>query len=376
MASLNLKTFPQLVQEQAAAMQAKCAQLVDFAQGAILRAIAESNAAIALWLQADFLQVLATTRLATSTGSDVDTFVNDYGVTRLGATAATGAVTFGRFTSTVQAVIPVGAVVQTADASQQFTVVLDPTNSAYSASLGGFIMPIGVSTTTVLVKANLPAAVSNVVAGAISLLSSSIPNVDYCFNAAALAGGADAESDAQLRARFRLFIASLSKATDLAVLYAINSLHLGVQSTVTECQNYTNNTYRPGYFYVVVDDGTGTPPQSLLDLIGGTVNVVRGLGLQFDVFPPVILRADVQMIVTSGSGYDHTEVVGAVGDAVITYINELPLGKTLSYHKLSQVAFNAHPGVDDITGYFLNGSTGDIPATNKNLIKANTVAVS
>ena len=56
----------------------------------------------------------------------------DFGLTRLPAVAATGQVTFSRFTNTLQAVVPFGSLVQTADGSQKFTVVTDATNSGYN----------------------------------------------------------------------------------------------------------------------------------------------------------------------------------------------------------------------------------------------------
>ena len=85
MATLSTQNFATLLQNQAAAMQARCNQLLDFSVGSILRAITEANAAVALWLQGMILQVFGVTRLATSTGTDCDSFVNDFGMTRLGA---------------------------------------------------------------------------------------------------------------------------------------------------------------------------------------------------------------------------------------------------------------------------------------------------
>jgi hypothetical protein len=101
---------------------------LDSSVGSILRAITEANAAVSLWLQGMILQVLGVTRLATSTGTDCDSFVNDFGMTRLGASGALGSVTFSRFTATAQAVIPIGQQVQTADGTQTFQVIVDPTN--------------------------------------------------------------------------------------------------------------------------------------------------------------------------------------------------------------------------------------------------------
>src|ERR1700733_382289 len=120
MASLQTFTFTELVSQIATAIQGSASALYDFTVGSTLRAIAEATSAVVLWLQAIILQLLTVTRAATSVGSDLDSFMADYGVTRLAAVASTGNVTFARFTSTQQAVVPIGATVQSADGTQTF----------------------------------------------------------------------------------------------------------------------------------------------------------------------------------------------------------------------------------------------------------------
>src|SRR5581483_10551192 len=118
----------------ATAVQGSATALLNFSPGSVIRAIAEGTSSVVLWLQAIILQVLTLTRAATSVGTDLDSWVADYGVTRLPAVAATGQVTFARFTATQQAVVPVGATVQTSDGTQTFAVTIDTTNSAYNAT--------------------------------------------------------------------------------------------------------------------------------------------------------------------------------------------------------------------------------------------------
>jgi uncharacterized phage protein gp47/JayE len=375
MASLNLRNFSTLVQNFAAGVQGVAASLIDFSPGSVLRAVAEATSAVVLWLEAQIQYVLTLTRASTSSGPDLDTWMADYGVVRLGADAATGLVTFSRFTNTAQALVPVGTVVQTLDGTQQFTVVADTTNSAYSAPLGGFVIPAGVSSLAVLVSAVNASSASNVVAGAITVITTAIPFVDTVTNAGAFGGGSDPESDSALRARFLLFIASLAKATKTAVGAAITGLQLGLEYTLTENQDF-NGAYDPGYFYVVVDDGTGSPPSSLLDEVFLAVDAVRAVGVRFGVFAPAVVTANISMIVTVTAGYDGPTIKGLVGQVVTTYVNTLVVGASLSYSRLAQVAFDASPGVQNVTALLLNGSTTDISVTPKNVIKAGTVAVS
>ncbi|MDE2238447.1 MAG: baseplate J/gp47 family protein, partial [Rhodospirillales bacterium] len=190
-----MQNFSMLVEGMAASVQGAATTLMDLTVGSVLRAILEANAALALWLQWLIVQTLSATRLATSSGADCDSFGADFGFARLPAVAATGQVTFSRFTPTLQALIPVGSSVTTATNAQSFLVVADTTNPAYSAAQGGYVLAANISAVNALVVAAVAGTTGNVQPGAVSLLSSAISGVDTVTNQSALAGGLDAESD-------------------------------------------------------------------------------------------------------------------------------------------------------------------------------------
>lgn len=374
MANITTQDFTTLVRNQVTAIQGYARVLVDLTVGSILRAIVEANAAVVLWLQGLILQLLAITRAATSSGADLDSWVGDFGLTRLAAVAASGQVSFSRFTPSQQAVVPIGTTIQTGDGAQQFTVTLDATNPAYSASLGGYVLAAGVGSINVPVAAATAGVGGNVSAGQINTLTQALPGVDTVSNAAAFTNGVDAESDAALRIRFIAFVASLSKATKGAVGYAITSLKQGVIYTLVENQQY-NGTTDYGYFYVVVDDGTGSPGSTFLSNVSNAIEAVRGVGIRFGVFAPVVVTANAGMTITTAAGYDHNAVVALVVAALQSYINALTLGQTLTYSRLAQVAYDASPGVTNVTAVTLNGGTADVTATSKQVIKAGTLTV-
>jgi uncharacterized phage protein gp47/JayE len=103
---LSLQTFSTLVQNMAASVQSAASQAFDVTVGSVVRAILEANASVALWMQWLILQVLQSTRAATSNGADLDTWMADFTLTRLPAVAATGNVTFSRYTATMPALVP------------------------------------------------------------------------------------------------------------------------------------------------------------------------------------------------------------------------------------------------------------------------------
>ena len=375
MATLNLKSIKTLVSNQAAAVQASASALVDFSVGSISLAFAEANAAVAMWLQGLILVVLQVSRLATSTGSDVDSFVNDFGVTRLVSSSSIGTVTFSRYTSTASALVPVGAQVQSADGTQVFSVTAATSNSYYSANLGGYLIPATIPSISVPVQAVSNGAASNVVAGGINRMTTAISGIDYVNNAAAMTGGANAESDAALKARFVLFIASLRAGTVASLLYSVTSSQLGIQATVTENQT-TGGFASNGFVYLTVDDGTGNPSSTTVTNAYIAANAVRAAGIQLAVIGPTVVTANVSMTITTATGYNHTTVVGIVAAALTQYISGLGLGNGLSFIKLGQVAFNASPGVTDVQYLTLNGATADIYANNQVTIKPGTISVS
>jgi hypothetical protein len=375
MATLGTKTFTQLLQDWAAAAQGACATLLDFAVGAILRAISEAQGGVGLWLQASILQLLTTTRLATSTKSDVDSFVADFGLTRLPAVAAVGQVTFARYTPTNAAVIPVGALIQTADGTQTFAVIADPTQPAYSALQNAYLIAANVSSVYATVQAQNGGTQGNISAGTLTVLQSGISGVDTVTNASAFTTGVNAETDAALKARFVAYLASLSKGTTAAIGSAITGLNQNLQYTITLQPTSTPNVL------VTVDDGSGAISNTLVAAALAAVSSVIAAGISVGVSGATKLGANVNMTIVTANGYTHSTVVGQVAITLAAYINGLGLGNSVgpanpcSYGQLFAVAFSV-PGVIDVTNVTLNGGTADLVPTAFQTVKAGAIAVS
>lgn len=372
--ALSTQDFPTLTRNAVTAIQGAARGLVDLTIGSILRSVVEANSTVVLWLQGLILQLLSTTRAATSSLTDLDSFMLDFGVTRLAAVAASGPVTFTRFTPTAQAVIPVGSVVLTADGTQSFTINIDLTNTAYSATLGGFVIAAGVSSISATATAVTPGIIANALIGQIALISGSIPGVDTVTNAAAFVNGVDPESDSALRTRFISYIASLSKATKTAVGNAITSLKQGVVYSLTENLTYAGAAQN-GFFYVVIDDGSGAPPSTLLSSASNAIDAVRPVTSTFAVFAPVVVSATIAMTVTTATGYAHAATAALAATAISSYINTLTLGQALAFSRLTQLAYDASPGITNVTGVTLNGAVLDVIATAQQVIKTTSVSV-
>jgi uncharacterized phage protein gp47/JayE len=371
---LQLQSFSALVSSAAAAVQGAARQLVDLTVGSTLRAVLEANAAMALWLQWLIVLVLQTTRAATSTGADLDSWMADFSVTRLPAVAAFGTVQLSRFVPATAALVPVGTVVRTADGTQSFIVVADPANPAYSATQGGFMLAAGVASLSVPVVATVAGSAGNVQAGAVTLIAAALPGVDTVSNAAAFLGGLDAESDAALRARFQNFLSSRSRATDVAVGYAVSSIQQGLQYAIQE-NVMPDGSARMGSFVVTVDDGSGNPSAELLSAVTAAVEAVRPVGSSFGVLPPVVTQASVSLMVSVAAGAAHATVAAEVAASVSAYVNTLPIGAVLPWSKLAQLAYGASSSVTNVTQVLLNGGTADLAPGVTGVIKTGLVVV-
>ncbi len=371
---LQLQGFSALVSSAAAAVQGAARQLVDLTVGSTLRAVLEANAAMALWLQWLIVLVLQTTRAATSNGADLDSWMADFSLVRLPAVAAFGTVRFARFVPATAALVPVGTVVRTADGTQSFSVVADPANSAFSAAQNGFVLPVGMEAVDVGVAAMVAGSAGNIQAGAVGLITAALPGVDSVSNAAPFQGGLDQESDVALRARFQNFLSSRSRATDVAVGYAVSAIQQGLQYAIQE-NTMPDGSARMGSFTVTVDDGSGNPSPALLSAVTAAVEAVRPVGSSFGVLPPVISHADVTMTVSVAAGAAHGTVAAQAVAAVTAAVNALPIGAGLPWSRLAQIAYDAADAVINVTAVTLNGGTVDLAVPPTGVIKAGLMTV-
>lgn len=373
--ALQLRAFADFVQQQAAAVQASATQLLDFTTGSAVRAIVEANASVALWMQWLILLVLRMTRAATSIGADLDSWMLDFGLLRLPAVAATGLVTFARFTTGQTALILPGAQVKTADGLQVYAVTTDTTNAYWNVALVGYLVPAATASITVPVIALVAGLAGNAQAGTVTIPATSISGIDTVTNSAAFTNGVNAEGDAAFRARFALFINTRSLATVSAVSYAITSLQQGLSFTIQENVT-TGGAYQPGNFLVVVDDGTGAPSSALKTQVGAAVETVRPVGSTYSVLSPTVITANVALTITVAAGYDKPSLLAPVATAITAFIAGRGLGVSLPYSRIAQIAYDVSPGITNVTGVLVNSATADLGGTPSAVVRAGTVVVS
>lgn len=365
MATLPTRSFATIVTNIASGIQGRANQLIDFSIGSPLRAIAEGFAGLFLWFQALVLQLLQSTRLSTAVGVDVDTFVGDFQVSRLLAQPASGTVIVSRLTiGNTSAFIPVGAQFQSSDGTQKYTVTANPTFVGYSAFLNGYTLAPNTGAISVPIVSVNKGSQGNVVAGAITQFASALTGFDRVTNPSDLLNGFDSEKDSPLKARFAAFILGLSRGDFYGTQYAVLSAAITVQWTLTEDFDYAGN-WRPGYYYVVADDGSGTPPGDFMTAITNAVNSVRPLSIQAGTFLPRVNNVIVSLSIQTMAGFDHNTVVGLVAQTIENNINLMGLGQGLDFNIISSWAYTVS-GVSKVMSVLLDGLDGDVSSVSAN----------
>ncbi len=365
---LNLQTFATIVANSAAAVQAGATQILDLSTGSVLRSILEANASIALWLQWLIICIMRSMRAATSSGSDLDSWMADFGFDRLPSSSAVARITLSRYNTSTTSTVSAGMLVKTSDGMQTFIVVNDDSNAAWNVSLGVYVLASGVGSMEVPVVAMVPGAAGNVQAGAITTIASPIAGIDMVTNTIGATNGSDAEPDVAFRSRFILFINSRSQATRTAVESAIRSVQQGVSYSIRENSDGSGRG-RNGSFLVTIDDGSGCPSAALLAAINTAIEGVRPIGSIFTIRQPSVQLVSVSANLTLLASANQSAVIEAVESQITDFINCLPTGAGLPITRVAQLAYDADPNVINVSNLSLNNDALDIVINDLTVIK-------
>lgn len=389
--AVTTKSFVTLVNEQKAAIQGKARLLIDTSVGSIVLSIIESNSGVILWLQSLVLDILRRSRASSSTDEDLDTWVADWGLQRRAAAPAGGDLTFSRsiFTATSPEVpIPANdveeTIVQTALDQIQFRVKAVPGHAAYDEARGVYVLPLGEGSVTVPAEAVVAGTTGNVAANTIAEITGAVPGISDVNNDLPFSGGLEEESDVNLRRRFVLYLQSLRRATEEALRYSILKLRQGLDVQLVGNEDYVSAAtivgnpinQRDGFFYAVVDDGTGAPDQDLLDAASDALEENRGFTIVHQVFGPSVVATNVVMEVTVVKGTNQTLMEDQVRELLDAYMGSLKLGQSLSFTRLGELPYNFEE-VTNVSGIQIDGDpfANDKTVTVKQLIRPGTIVV-
>jgi hypothetical protein len=157
-------------------------------------------------------------------------------------------------------------------------------------------------------------------------------------------------------------------------LNAIVSVQQGLRTTILENVDAAL-TPLPGSFLIIADDGTGMPGTALLASIQAAVDAVRPIGSIFAVQGPQILGASVVVVLETSNPLTHAAIAASVQQAIVAWIQGLPIAGTLAVSKLDAIAHATDPSVVSATSTLINGIPSDLVASQTEVILANSVVV-
>jgi phage-related baseplate assembly protein len=372
------KTLQQFISDSVAAWAAELGLSPNLVSGDPLLAIMQGKALGGdIFLQSIAQQILEFARASTAKGVDLDSWMNDFDFGRLLPTSANGTVTFSLSQVQPQNVlIPAGVVIQTIGGAIKYQTIADTTRSGWSAAQQGYIITAGSLQVNATVQALSTGSASNLQAGQLNQFSSPIPSVATVTNTSPILNGLDAESDVAFRQRFILWINSRSLATKYAVLSAAFDVQEGLNVSVIENEDQHGNE-EDGFFTVVVDDGSGNPPSSLLSQVAAAIDPVRPLTVEFTVVAPTLVNASISMNIRINPSALTANVMLNVTTAILDYVNSLLIGQSLYLNQLTRIAEDADPNVIAVQpGYpLLQSAQADLTASSYEVIRTNNTLV-
>ena len=370
--NIPFRSFTDSVRDMSSAITASAGKLVDTSVGSVLRAIIEANADIVSWVQWLILLTLQTTRASTSMGSDLDSWMADFSLSRLPATAAVGTVIFSRLSADGSARIPVETVVKTQDGSMSFIITRDTAHPAWRSNLNAYSLDIGTVSLSLPVMAAAAGGSGNVLPNTITLIASALAGVDFVNNVMSITGGGDPETDDEFRKRFQNFFAARSKGTIEAIGYAVSQVRHGLNHVIQENMDASGQT-RMGSMLILVDDGTGSLTDTLRASVAAAIDTVRPVGTMISIHPPEIIQVQVLVLMECPPDVLIDQIRSEVVTAMRGYINKCPIGGKLSISRIIQLIYRVQPKITNISRVHLNSQSEDISAPLASVFKFQNV---
>lgn len=374
--TISTKSIQGFVSDAIATWSARTGTSPVFTEGDPLLAFWQSTAVQFDFLQAQIQIVLAMSRAQTASGADLDSWMGQFNFLRLPATFSTGPETFLRLTpASSQVIVPAGAIVQTVGGGAQFTVVADAAQPTWSATANGYALAVGQTSLTATIQALVAGPPGDVTANTVTQFGSSVPGIDQITNPAPITNGIAGETDASLRLRFVLYLATLAKATKAAIQAAAAGVQQGLLIGLLENQQ-PNGTTLLGSFTVIADDGGGNPPTSLITAVFNAVDITRAFSVQPFVVPPTSIQAVIALAINLVSGAIAATVNTAVQNAIAASVNGLGPGARLNGSAIITAALSV-AGVASVnpSSVTINGGSADLIPTIQQEIRTTVASI-
>lgn len=356
-------------------------QLRGFHRGSVVDALTKMTGAIGGMIYYDLARTADFMSLDRCKGQRLDRRARHfYGAPeRMAETTATGPGVFHRDTSAtapdISEPIPIFS----------GTIVIAPETATtrairYQTTEDAEIPADELTSNTISVVATESGADSNVSAGELSTLEASVSGVSRFENLYAIQNGRPEENDDEYLRRIKRWIQALSRATRPALIQAalaqVYNEERILAATVRELDT-------PGKVLVYCDNGSGNPSQSILALVQEDIDGnptdwqasygVRAGGVRATVLAPSVQIVSIEyaLELVDPLGVNRNSLMASVNRLLMSYVNTLWPGETLTYNQLVKEILASQEGIVEDVELAVNGGTSDIIPSTHVVLKTN-----
>jgi baseplate J-like protein len=248
---------------------------------------------------------------------DLTALVRDrYGIERYAAVASIGSVRLSRATFAAGAgSVPAGTRIATlADATGATVEVVTDVPAVFGATD---------LTHTVTATASVAGTAGNVVAGALSRILDTLFDTSIVVtNVDPFVGGAEEETDVELRARARSFSRTLRRGT-------IDALETGARVVSAVRVATAVEESNTGLVTVYVTDADGNSNPAMVTAVTTELVNWRAAGSNVQVVGGALYSVSISVSLTVRAGVSIPALVSKVVDAIVSAVNRLGIGETL-----------------------------------------------
>ena len=269
----------------------------------------------------------------TADGANLDNHASMRFITRKSAAKASGSISFSIPAAVSHNVtIPSGTVCMTAQ------------GASFETTENGVITQ-GSMVATVPARAVNAGKNGNVAAGTVNYMTNAPVGVTACTNYNAFIGGADEESDEELRKRILDSYNALSNGANKAWYEktALSVEGVDVAKAIPRARGI-------GTVDVVIAQNDGAPSQALIDEVQAVFDEQREICVDVLVCAPSVTRLNFDLDLTVKKGYDYDTVKAGVETAIGTMIGKNKLGKNIYRATIGEAIFH----VDGVENFRLN----------------------
>ena len=228
------------------------------------------------------------------------------------------------------------------------------------------VLPAGELTVDVPVQALEPGTAGNVSAQTVVSMAVAPMGIASCTNPQAFAGGADGEGDEELRARILDTFRRLPNGAN-AAFYEQGALSFDQVAAATVIP-------RPrgvGSVDVIVSTLAGTPGEELLEQLQDYFEQRREIAVDVQVKAPAPVTVNVAVQVKAKGGWDKTQVLDQVEEALEGWFDGKLLGQDVLLARLGSLIY----GCDGVENYVISAPAADLAVDADELPVLGTLSV-